>query len=101
MKEGRHCRPSCFCACATMRTKEPGSASPPLSSMTPTQHTHPSPAWLLAALALLAAVLWAPRAVAAEDQFLEPEKAFLFSARAADARHVEVLFKITSGYYMY
>jgi thiol:disulfide interchange protein DsbD len=38
---------------------------------------------------------------AAEEQFLEPEKAFVFSARAADERHVEVLFRIAPAYYMY
>jgi thiol:disulfide interchange protein DsbD len=38
---------------------------------------------------------------AAEEQFMEPEKAFQFSARAADERHVEVLFRIAPGYYMY
>ena len=58
------------------------------------------PAWLLAGLALLA-LLSARPVPAAEEQFLEPEQAFRFSARAADDRHVEVLFKITSGYYMY
>ncbi len=38
---------------------------------------------------------------AAQDEFLEPEKAFRFSARAADERSVEVRFDITPGYYMY
>jgi thiol:disulfide interchange protein DsbD len=58
------------------------------------------PAWLLAVLAL-AIALFAARASAAEDQFLEPEKAFQFSARAADERHVEVRFQIAPGYYLY
>lgn len=40
-------------------------------------------------------------AQAAEDNFLEPEKAFRFSARALDDRSVEVRFDITPGYYMY
>jgi thiol:disulfide interchange protein DsbD len=57
-------------------------------------------AWLLAAFALLLAGL-AARAPAAEDQFLEPEKAFRLSVRAADERHVEVLFQIAPNYYMY
>ncbi len=60
--------------------------------------------WGSAALALLwacVALVSAPVAHAAEDQFLEPEKAFRFSARAADERSVEVLFDITPGYYMY
>ncbi|MCW5661437.1 MAG: protein-disulfide reductase DsbD [Burkholderiaceae bacterium] len=53
--------------------------------------------WLLAALALWMSL----GAHAAEDQFLEPEKAFRLSVRAADERHVEVLFQITPNYYMY
>ncbi len=55
---------------------------------------------LLAAMALALAGI-ALGARAAEDQFLEPEKAFRMSVRAADERHVEVLFKITPDYYMY
>jgi len=55
---------------------------------------------MLLACALLIALL-CNAAWAAEEQFLEPEKAFLFSARAADERHVEVLFRIAPGYYMY
>ena len=39
--------------------------------------------------------------LAADEQFLEPEKAFRFSARAGDDKTVEVLFQITPGYYMY
>jgi len=54
-------------------------------------------AWLLSGLALW---LSCSAAVAAEE-FLEPEKAFRFSVRAADERHVEVLFQITPNYYMY
>ncbi|HEU5293308.1 MAG TPA: protein-disulfide reductase DsbD [Burkholderiaceae bacterium] len=57
-------------------------------------------AWLLALLALLS-TLAMRSAWSAEQEFLEPEKAFRFSARAADERHVEVLFQITPGYYMY
>jgi thiol:disulfide interchange protein DsbD len=56
--------------------------------------------WLLAALALVL-VCVGPRALAGEDQFLEPEKAFRLSVRAADERHVEVLFQIAPNYYMY
>lgn len=54
-------------------------------------------AWLLSGLALW---LSCSAAIAAEE-FLEPEKAFRFSVRAADERHVEVLFQITPNYYMY
>lgn len=43
-----------------------------------------------------AAQLFGPR-----DELLEPEKAFRISARALDARNVEVEFKIARGYYMY
>ena len=38
---------------------------------------------------------------AAEDEFLEPEKAFQFSARPHDAKSVEVTFAIAPGYYLY
>jgi thiol:disulfide interchange protein DsbD len=39
--------------------------------------------------------------VRAADDFLEPERAFHFSARALDANSVEVSFDIAPGYYMY
>jgi len=58
------------------------------------------PAWLLAGW-MLAIVFAAGTVRAADEEFLEPEKAFQFSARVADERHVEVLFLITPGYYMY
>lgn len=51
----------------------------------------------LAALLLLAPLL----GLAAEDGFLDPEKAFRFGARAADATQVEITFEIAPGYYMY
>jgi thiol:disulfide interchange protein DsbD len=38
---------------------------------------------------------------AGTDNLLEPEKAFSMSARAVDARTVEVSFAIAEGYYMY
>ena len=57
--------------------------------------------WVAALLVLLTAGLPGAGAWAGEDQFLEPEKAFQFSARAADERHVEVRFQITPGYYLY
>ncbi len=37
----------------------------------------------------------------AADEFLEPQKAFQFSARQLDARNVEVAFAIAPGYYLY
>jgi thiol:disulfide interchange protein DsbD len=52
------------------------------------------------AIALLAVIALQP-ARAAEDQFLEPDKAFQFSAKAHDARSVEVTFAIAPGYYLY
>ncbi len=54
---------------------------------------------LLAALALI--VFAALHQARAADDFLEPEKAFQFSAHAADARSVEVDFAIAPGYYLY
>jgi len=38
---------------------------------------------------------------ASADELLEPEKAFQFSARALDAKAIEVNFVIADGYYMY
>jgi thiol:disulfide interchange protein DsbD len=42
-----------------------------------------------------------PARAAGMDDLLEPEKAFRMSARAIDARTVEVTFAIAEGYYMY
>jgi len=52
------------------------------------------------AIALLAVIALQP-ARAAEDEFLEPDKAFQFSARPHDAKSVEVTFAIAPGYYLY
>jgi thiol:disulfide interchange protein DsbD len=49
-------------------------------------------AWLMLAAALPAR---------AADEFLEPEKAFRFAARALDDKTVEVQFDIERGYYLY
>ncbi len=38
---------------------------------------------------------------AAEPELLEPDKAFRFSARLADARTIEVSYQIAPGYYLY
>jgi len=78
------------------------SARPPATeaAVMSTARAHLLPAWLLGVLLLV--TLGASRALAAEEpQFLEPEQAFRFSVRAADDRHVEVLFKIAPAYYMY
>lgn len=40
-------------------------------------------------------------AAAAADQFLAPELAFRFEARALDSHHVEVVFNVADGYYLY
>jgi thioredoxin:protein disulfide reductase len=55
---------------------------------------------LLFAIALASLGAWRS-AFAAEDDFLEPEKAFQFSARPLDAKTVEVTFDIAPGYYLY
>ncbi|MEO8526245.1 MAG: protein-disulfide reductase DsbD [Caldimonas sp.] len=54
---------------------------------------------LLVMLALVGHAAWQP-ALAADD-FLEPDKAFQFSARQLDAKTVEVTFDIAPGYYLY
>jgi len=36
-----------------------------------------------------------------QQELLDPDKAFRISARALDARNVEVTFQIADGYYMY
>jgi thioredoxin:protein disulfide reductase len=51
-------------------------------------------------LAGVAGLLAATGAQAA-DEFLDPEVAFKVSARAADARHIELRFDIAPGYYLY
>ena len=54
---------------------------------------------LIASLSLLLFGAAAP-AGAAED-FLPPEQAFAFSARALDDRNIEIVFTVAEGYYMY
>ena len=49
--------------------------------------------WLM--LALIAG------SACADPELLEPEKAFRFSAQALDGGHIEVRYRIASGYYMY
>ena len=53
---------------------------------------------LVLGVAMLGAGVHAARAV---DDFLEPEKAFRFSARAQGERSVEVMFDVAPGYYLY
>lgn len=52
-----------------------------------------------AAVLALAACLLLPAAHA--EDFLEPEKAFVFSARAVAPQEVELRFDVSPGYYMY
>jgi len=56
-----------------------------------------------AALAVLLALagLMVGQIARAADDFLEPEKAFQFSARPLDAKTIEVTFDIAPGYYLY
>ncbi|MCE9661131.1 MAG: protein-disulfide reductase DsbD [Burkholderiales bacterium] len=57
---------------------------------------------VLKRLALLAVAAFALAHPAfAADDFLEPEKAFQFSARQLDPKTVEVTFDIAPGYYLY
>ena len=50
---------------------------------------------------LLFCVAIYPCGAANPDDLLEPEKAFRFSARALDARTLEVTYRIEPGYYLY
>jgi thiol:disulfide interchange protein DsbD len=50
---------------------------------------------------LLPLALWAPAWGVAGDDFLPPEEAFRFEARALDARTVEIGFTVADGYYLY
>lgn len=50
---------------------------------------------------LLAMLLVAGGASRAADEFLEPDRAFVLSGRAIDARQVEIQFDIAPGYYLY
>jgi thioredoxin:protein disulfide reductase len=56
---------------------------------------------LLGLLTAAFAIALMPAVAQAADDFLEPEKAFRFDARALDDRTVEVRFEIAPGYYMY
>ena len=57
-------------------------------------------AFLVAVALALAAAPAAAQLFSGPD-LLEPDKAFRISARALDARNVEVSFQIADGYYMY
>jgi thiol:disulfide interchange protein DsbD len=53
------------------------------------------------ALLTLAWVLPLATPTHAADEFLDPDKAFAFSARVLDARTIEARWKIADGYFMY
>ncbi len=59
--------------------------------------------WRAIALLLLAycSFALAPAASAADDDFLEPDQAFKFSARMLDPNTIAVSYEIADGYYMY
>jgi len=60
---------------------------------------------VISAAAIAAALMLGAGPAAAQlfgsQELLEPDKAFRISARALDARNVEVTFQIADGYYMY
>ncbi|WP_342118651.1 protein-disulfide reductase DsbD [Pseudoduganella sp. OTU4001] len=59
----------------------------------------PFRAWLLAALSLF--VFLFAGAARADEEFLDPQVAFKFSAKVVDGKAVAVTFDIADGYYMY
>jgi len=50
---------------------------------------------------LIALLFFSAAASHAEDQLLEPDKAFRFSAQTLDAGTVEIRYRIADGYYLY
>lgn len=61
---------------------------------------HPLLTWFAACCFLLIAVFGAGHA-RADDEFLDPELAFKFSARMQDPSTIAVTYVIADGYYMY
>ncbi|MTW09641.1 protein-disulfide reductase DsbD [Pseudoduganella eburnea] len=57
------------------------------------------PAWLFAALSLFV-ILFAGTA-RADEEFLDPQVAFKFSAKVVEGKAVAVTYEIADGYYMY
>ncbi len=70
------------------------------SSATARAPRHPLLTWFAACLFLLVAVFGAGHA-RADDEFLDPELAFKFSARMQDPSTIAVTYVIADGYYMY
>ncbi|KQZ27750.1 protein-disulfide reductase DsbD [Duganella sp. Root1480D1] len=56
-------------------------------------------AWLLAALSLF--VLLFAGAARADEEFLDPQVAFKFSAKVVEGKAIAVTYEIADGYYMY
>ena len=56
---------------------------------------------LIVTLGIVASYCVGIASVAAADDFLEPEKAFVFSAKQLNNKTLEVNFKIAPGYYLY
>ncbi len=56
-------------------------------------------AWLLAALSLF--VFFCAGAARADEEFLDPQVAFKFSAKVVEGKAVAVTYEIADGYYMY
>jgi len=56
-------------------------------------------AWLLAALSFL--VFLCAGAARADEEFLDPQVAFKFSAKVVEGKAVAVTYEIADGYYMY
>jgi len=52
-------------------------------------------------LATLVVAFFASTTRANQENFLDPEKAFILQAEMADASHVRLRFNIANGYYMY
>jgi len=50
---------------------------------------------------LIALLFFSAAAAHAEDELLEPDKAFRFSAQALDSGAVEIRYRIADGYYLY
>jgi thiol:disulfide interchange protein DsbD len=74
--------------------------TPPLAFAAPSSLAATWLRFFCIAIALLA-LMALQSARAAEDEFLEPDKAFQFSAQPHDAKAVEVTFAIAPGYYLY
>ncbi len=57
---------------------------------------------MITRILLISMLLWvALPSVAQDDELLEPEKAFAFSAAVVDAQTIEATWKIADGYYLY